>query len=178
MSSLREKGKQLTGLITSITNVGGYIAEWSVLVMIGLILVEVFMRYVLHRPLRIADEFSAYILAGMSYLGAAYTWKKKGHVRVTSLVGTFSSRVASWLRVVTLVFALAFAFVLSWAGYTYLAFSFRMGMKSSTWLNFPLKWVQLPLVIGFILLLILLVENIFRAISDLWSGRNVENEVP
>ena len=41
-----------------------------------LVVVDVFMRYVMHRPLMVADEISAYMLVALSFLGFAYTWRK------------------------------------------------------------------------------------------------------
>jgi len=173
-----KKDMRLLRPIIRLSNGAGHLAEWLVVLMMGLILFEVFMRYVIQRPLRIADEFSAYMLAGISFLGTAYTWTKRGHVRITSLISSLPPRVASWVRLITLVVALIFSVLLSWAGYSYLAFSFRMGMKSATWLNVPLQWVQIPLVAGFFLLLCVVAENVVRAIVALRSGKNIEEEVP
>jgi len=47
--------------------------------MMMLVVVDVFMRYVMRQPLMVSDEFSAYMLVALSYLGFAYTWREKGH---------------------------------------------------------------------------------------------------
>ena len=80
--------------------------------MIVLIIIEVFMRYVLRQPPMVADEFSAYMLVAMSYLGAAYTFRERGHVRITALVNRLPIGVSSWLRVVTLAIAFIFSVAL------------------------------------------------------------------
>ena len=60
-------------IIESISNVGGYFSGWLVPLMIVLVLYEVFMRYVVHQPPMVADEFSAYMLVAMLHM-ASSTW--------------------------------------------------------------------------------------------------------
>ena len=81
--------------------------------MIVLIFVEVFMRYVIGQPPMVADEFSAYMLVALSFIGAAYTWREKGHVRITALVTHLPIPVAKWLRLVTMSLALLFSIIIA-----------------------------------------------------------------
>ena len=67
---------------TDIANLVGFLSAWLVPLMMMLVVVDVFMRYVMRHPLMIADEFSAYLLVALSFLGFAYTWRQGGHVRV------------------------------------------------------------------------------------------------
>ncbi len=99
--------KRAGRIIDSVSNVLGYFSGWLVALMMLLIFFEVFMRYVVNQPPMLADEFGAYMLIALSFLGAAYTWREKGHVRITSVVSRLPPKVASYLRVITLVFALA-----------------------------------------------------------------------
>ena len=48
-----------------------------------MLLVEVLTRYILRSPLSIAEEMGGYLLVSITFMGLAYTWKEKGHVRVT-----------------------------------------------------------------------------------------------
>ena len=63
--------KRIALLLEKIAYLGGYYSGWLVPLMMMLVVVEVFMRYVLHQPLMVADEFSAYMLVALSYLGMA-----------------------------------------------------------------------------------------------------------
>jgi TRAP-type C4-dicarboxylate transport system permease small subunit len=144
--------------------------------MIGLIIFEVFMRYVLNRPPIIADEFSAYMLVAMSYLGAAYTFKERGHVRVTALVQWLPPAVSNWLRVVTLAVAFIFSIGLTKSSYDFVKFSFKLHMASATWLNFPLQGPQMTVAIGFTLLSLWLLAEVIKAILDAKSGINIEGK--
>ena len=157
-------------------NIIGYSAGWLVLLMMLLVLVEVFSRYVFHRPLMVADEFGAYLLVSVSFLAAAYTWKEKGHIRITVLVSRLPPRVSSWLRLITMLLALVVAIGLSQSAYSYLQTSFRLGMASGTWLHFPLQGPHMTLIIGFILLSLILMVEIARAIKNLRRGQRLEEE--
>ncbi len=168
--------KQLLRFIEGITNIGGYFSGWLVFLMMLIVLYEVFMRYALNQPPIIADEFAAYMLVAMSYLGAAYTWRARGHVRITALVSRLPTRVSSWLRLITLVFAFAFSLVLIQSSYVFLAQSFRFHRASSSWLNTPLQGPQMTLMIGFILLSLVLIVEIVKAIMNIRSGISVEGE--
>jgi len=155
-------------------NIVGYIAGWLVLLMMLLVLVEVFSRYVFNRPLMVANEFGSYLLVAVSYLAAAYAWKEKGHVRITVLVSRLPARVSSWLRLITMLLALVVAFGLSQSAYTYLQTSFRLGMASGSWLHFPLQGPHMTLMIGFTLLSLILMVEVTRAIKKLRRGESIE----
>jgi len=155
-------------------NIVGYIAGWLVLLMMLLVLVEVFSRYVFNRPLMVANEFGSYLLVAVSYLAAAYAWKEKGHVRITVLVSRLPARVSSWLRLITMLLALVVAFGLSQSAYSYLQTSFRLGMASGSWLHFPLQGPHMTLMIGFTLLSLILMVEVTRAIKKLRRGESIE----
>lgn len=144
------------------------------MLMMLLVLAEVFTRYVLNRPLMLSDEFAAYMLVAVSFLAAAYTWKEKGHVRITAMVSRLPPRLSSWLRLIALLLALGVAAVLSQSAYSYLQTSFKLRMASGTWLHFPLQGPQMTLIIGFILLSLLIMVEIALAIKKLRRGESIE----
>ena len=148
--------RHLPFAIERLTNVTGWLSGWLVFLMMVLVLVEVFMRYVLNQPPMIADEFSAYMLVAICLLGLAYTWKERGHVRISILISRLPPRVSSWLRLTGLVLAFAFSVGLSHASYSFVALSFKLHIHSATWLHFPLQGPQMTIPIGFGLLSLML----------------------
>lgn len=167
--------RRLFSIIEGVANIGGYFAGWLVPVMMVLILIEVFMRYVINQPLMVGDEFSAYLLVVLTFLGAAYTWKEKGHVRITAMTSRLPPKVKQWARLITLIFAFTFAVILSQGGCHFMAFSFRFGLSSATWLHTPLQVPQMTIFIGFILLALLLITQIAKAIVNICSGREIDD---
>ena len=157
-----------------IAYLGGYYSGWLVPLMMMLVVVEVFMRYVLHQPLMVADEFSAYMLVALSYLGMAYTWRQGGHVRVTVLVSRLPSRASSWIRLMGLILVLIFMIELDRVGYKMIVYALKINLRSSTWLMVPLFWPQLTVFIGFVLLTLLLAVDIVQGFIKIRAGERVE----
>ena len=168
--------KRLGHIIEWLADIFGRFSEWLIIILMALVLVEVFFRYVVNRPLMVADEFGGYLLVAIMFLGGAYTWRQKGHIRVTALVERLPLKASIWLRLVTLVIAFIASVMLSIASYNFVMFSFARGMKSSTWLQTPLQGPQLTLLIGFILLSLLLIVEIIKAVTNLRTGTGIDEE--
>ena len=166
--------RHLEGILDSVVKLGGHVAAWLVLVMAALVFIEAFSRYVFGQPLGVADEFGGYILVAVSFLGAAYTWREKGHVRITALVSRLPAKVASPLRLVTLVLVAVTVLGLCWASYNFIMTSFKFHRASDTWLHFPLQGPHMILPIGFGILLLVLLLDIGRAIRNIRAGKNIE----
>jgi len=153
---------------------GGYLSGWLVPIMMMLVVVDVFMRYVMHRPLMISDELSAYMLVVLSFLGLAYTWREGGHVRIEVLVSRFRGRLYDWVRLIGLIMTFIFMIELDRAAYKMIVYALQINLRSSTWLMFPLFWPQLTVFIGFVLLTLLLVIDIFRFGVKVLAGKKAE----
>ncbi len=166
--------KRLAQLIEDLAKVAYRFAGWLVTLMMLLVFTEVFMRYVVQQPLMVGEEFSAYMLVALSFLGAAYTWKERGHVRITALVSRLPARVASWVRLMTKILVLGFVIMLCEATYGFMNLSFKLRMSSATFFHTPLQGPQMTVAIGFVLLLLVLVVDIVRDIQRLRSGKNIE----
>ena len=165
---------RIAHLVERIAYLGAYCSGWLVPLMMMLVVVEVFMRYVLHQPLMLADEFSAYMLVAVSYLGTAYTWRQGGHVRVTVLVSRLPSRGAGWIRFIGLILVLIFMIELDRVSYKMITYALQINLRSSTWLMFPLFWPQLTVFIGFVLLTLLVAIDIVEAFIKIRAGEKVE----
>jgi TRAP-type C4-dicarboxylate transport system permease small subunit len=143
--------------------------------MMWLVLIEVVSRYAIRSPLRVADEFSAYMYIAAVFIGAAYTWKEKGHVRIEVIASRLSPRAALWLRLVVLTGAVVFIPVVIRACYDLFSFSFDFGMRSGTWLRVPLGPVQVFMFIGLILLFVQVVVELIRTIQALRTSQGEMN---
>jgi TRAP-type C4-dicarboxylate transport system permease small subunit len=120
------------------------------------------MRYVVGQPAMIADEFSGYLLVVMVFLGAAFTWKEHGHVRITALINRLPQKISIRMRFVGLVLTLFFGFALCQAGYHFVKFSFKYGMASATHLRTPLQIFHLIIFVGFVLLTLQIIADILK----------------
>ena len=166
--------KRLASAIDRLANFVGYLSGWLVPLMMMLVVVDVFMRYVMQRPLMVADEFSAYMLVALSFLGFAYTWRQGGHVRVEVVVNYLPPRLYAWVRLIGLILTFIFMVEMDRAAYKMIAYALQMKMRSSTWMMFPLFWPQLTIFVGFVLLTLMLVVDIVQAGVKLRAGKIAE----
>ena len=166
--------KQLGSAIDRLANFVGYLSAWLVPLMMMLVVVDVFMRYVMQQPLMIADEISAYMLVALSFLGFAYTWRQGGHVRVEVVVNYLPPRLYAWVRLIGLILTFIFMVEMDRAAFKMIAYALQMKMRSSTWMMFPLFWPQLTIFIGFVLLTLMLVIDIVQAGVKLRAGKIAE----
>ncbi len=154
--------RQLSSVIDRIADFVGYLSGWLVPIMMMLVVVDVFMRYVMHRPLMVADELTAYMLVALSFLGFAYTWRQGGHVRVEVVVNYLPPRLYDWVRLIGLILTFLFMLEMDRAAYKMIVYALDLKMRSSTWMMFPLFWPQVTIFVGFVLLTLVLAADIVR----------------
>jgi TRAP-type C4-dicarboxylate transport system permease small subunit len=166
--------RQLGSLLDKIAGGLGYLSGWLVPLMMMLVVVDVFMRYVMHRPLMVSDELSAYMLVALAFLGFAYTWREGGHVRVEVLVSRLSPRVGDRVRLAGLILTFVFMLEMDRSAFKMIVYAYQMKMRSSTWMMFPLFWPQLTIFVGFVLLTLVLFADIGRLWTKIRSGKTAE----
>ncbi|MDP2931828.1 MAG: TRAP transporter small permease, partial [Chloroflexota bacterium] len=131
-------------------------------------------RYVLHRPLILSDEFGGYSLVIIAFLGFAYTWKERGHIRITFAVSRLPAGVASWLRIATRAAGLAYVLLATRVSYDFIGDAFRRNIRSNSWLMTPLKWPEMVIPVGFTLLALVMVFDIIVGINQARRGVHLE----
>lgn len=138
---------------------------WLVFITMCIIVVDVITRYILKSPLGISTEMGGYAGIAIVFMGLAYTWKAKGHIRVLFVVDKLPAKARNWLRVVTLVMAAAVTVALIIGAFDLLAYSFSVGAKSGTHLNILLQWPRLVLPIGAMLVFFQIIVNLIDAVG-------------
>ena len=151
-------------IIEKVTDVlSGHLQAGIIFFLMGMLLVEVLTRYILRSPLSIADEMGGYLLVSITFMGLAYTWKEKGHVRVSLLISRLPHKFAHLLRFITLILATLFTLPLMKACYDLISDSLLFESRSGSWLRTPLAYPQTILLIGAIMLFLQLVAEIIKA---------------
>ena len=169
--------KRFGAVIEKLADLSGYVSGWMVPIMVALVAMEVFTRYVLHDPTMVADEFSAYLLVALSYLGLAYTWRQGGHVRITLLVNNLPARAADWIRLIVLIMIFTFMIGMTHAGFKMVVYAHQINLRSDTWLIFPLVWPQLTVFIGFLTLTLTLPLEMAKVIAKIRAAEPVEEKL-
>ncbi len=144
----------------------GHLQAGIIFLLMVMLLLEVLTRYVLRSPISIADEMGGYLLVSITFMGLAFTWKEKGHVRVSLLVSRLPDKIARVLRFITLILATLFTLPLIKACYDLIMDSLLFESRSGSWLRTPLAYPQTILLIGAIMIFLQLVAEIIKATID------------
>ncbi|MFH1985055.1 MAG: TRAP transporter small permease [Pseudomonadota bacterium] len=152
-----------------------YISDWSArisAVLLGLmtvlILVEIFLWNIFEKTTLIADEYCAYGLAAIIFMGAGYCLKEKGHIRITLVLGFLPERLSRSIAVAATAMTTAFCGYLWWYLYKMVASAYRYDSTSGTLTNTPLWIPQTFMLAGaacFVLQLAATTMKTFRAVS-------------
>lgn len=161
---------RLLKAIDSLSELTGRIVCYLIIFVFGLVVFDVFMRYVLNAPTVWANEIATYLYGGFAALGGAYTLRYGGHVRVDALYNLLSPRRKATIDVCTAVGFFLFVAVLVWVGGgRALSATLRFERSGSFPFNppiWPFLWV-LPVGAGLMGLqgIAELLRNIFLAVK-------------
>ena len=133
-----------------------------------LILVEIFMWNVFEKTTLIADEYCAYGLAAIIFLGAGYCLKEKGHIRITLVLGFLPEKLSRTITFVATAVTTAFMGYLWWYLFKMVRSAMRYNSTSGTLTNTPLWIPQVFMLIGaacFFMQLLATIVKTYRAID-------------
>ncbi len=157
--------QKVVNIIETLTDIfSGRLQAVIIFLLMVMLLIEVLTRYILRSPLSIAEEMGGYLLVSITFMGLAYTWKEKGHVRVTLIFSRLPQKIARPIRFITLILATAFTLPLVKACWDLLADSLLFESRSGSWLRTLLVYPQAILLVGAVLLLLQLLVEILKAI--------------
>ena len=111
--------RAIVNSIDAFTDTSGRILAWLCLAMAALTALIVFLRYGFNIGSIAAQEAVIYMHGALFMLGAAFTLKEGGHVRVDIFYQRFSTRTQAWINslggIVFLLPLCAFILGISWS---------------------------------------------------------------
>ena len=163
----------LAKLIDALNERVGRITIWLVLVATMISAGNALVRYVLSDSSNAWLEIQWYLFGAVFLLGAGYTLKHNGHVRIDILYGRLGQRGQAWIDLLGgLFFLLPLAALMAWLSWPIFAEAWRT-MEHSSDSGGLLRWpVKLLLPLGFGLLALQGVAEIIKRIGVL-SGQYV-----
>ncbi|MEA2110180.1 MAG: TRAP transporter small permease [Pseudomonadota bacterium] len=128
-----------------------------------LILVEIGLWNTLEVTTLVADEYSAYGLAAIIFLGAGYTLKEKGHIRITLVLNLLPNRFAALITALATSVTTFFIGYLVWQLYRMTVSTHHYGSTSGTLTATPLWIPQTIVVIGAVIFTLQIAAESLRA---------------
>ena len=158
-------------LVRLTDNLSNWMAKISA-VMLGLmtllILVEIFLWNIFSKTTLIADEYCAYGLAAIIFLGAGYCLKEKGHISITLVLGFLPEKLSRIITFAATAITTAFMAYLWWYLFKMVQSAVRYNSTSGTLTHTPL-WIPQTLMLigaaGFFLQLLATTIKTYEAIG-------------
>lgn len=138
-------------IVTIIEYLSDLSARFSALVlglMTALILVEIFLWNFFTKTTLIADEYSAYGLAVLIFLGCGYTLKEKGHIRIELILNLLPQGPARFIKLIAGCLSTLLLGYITWQLFRMTHSSWNYGSTSGTLTATPLWIPQALIVIG------------------------------
>ncbi|TNE93719.1 MAG: TRAP transporter small permease subunit [Gammaproteobacteria bacterium] len=152
--------------IDCFTEKTGQLIAWLTLIMMVFTCVIVVMRYFLETGSIALQESVTYLHSLLFLLGAAYTLKRGGHVRVDILYQRFSARTQALVDALgTLLFLIPVSLLILIFCWDYVASSWAIGEVSKEARGLP--WVYLLKTLLLIMPVTLLLQGIAEFIKNL-----------
>jgi TRAP-type mannitol/chloroaromatic compound transport system permease small subunit len=131
----------------------GRAVMWLVLVAVLVSSANALFRYGLNMSSNAWLEVQWYLFAAIFLLGAGYTLKHNGHVRIDILYGRFSARTRARIDLAGgLLFLLPTAIIIAWLGWAGFAESYSIGEMSPDAGGLSRWPIKLLIPVGFALL--------------------------
>lgn len=163
-------------LVTIIEHLSDWAARFSAVVlglMSVLILIEIVLWNTVSKTTLIADEYSAYGLALIIFLGSGYCLKDGGHIRITLVLGLLPKGLARIITFIATTVTTIFFGYLWWYLLKMVQGTVRYQTTSGTLTNTPLWIPQTLMLLGAACFLIQLAATSIRTYQAIGSGEEV-----
>jgi TRAP-type mannitol/chloroaromatic compound transport system permease small subunit len=159
---------RVSGAIDAVNECVGRLAYWLVLVAVLVSTVNAVMRYTLSMSSNAWLELQWYLFAAVFLLGAAYTLKANGHVRIDLVSARLTPRAQAWIDIVgTVLFLLPMALVILYFSWPMFVDSYVSGEVSSD-AGGLVRWpVKALIPAGFALLVLQALSEIVKRVAFL-----------
>ncbi len=151
--------------IDTISELAGKLAAWLFFAVGFFISYEVFMRHVFTMPTIWVDEVSRIVQIWAAYLAAAFALKHRQMVVIDLIFRDENSSVRKWLDSFALLLVIVFSLVAVYYGFELWLKSTLRGHTTDTYLALPKWFTQASIWVGFGLLLLQAIAEIFK----IWS---------
>ncbi len=132
--------------------------------MVVIISVQVFQRYVLQSSLDWSEELSRYLFIWAVYVGCSFATREDRHLEVTILRHAFGGKLAKSVTIISGLCSIVFCVCTSIWGFQMVNFLAATGQKTPA-LEVQMYWVFLSVPVGMGLMGIRTLERLFGVIS-------------
>lgn len=168
-----QKIKVCLRIVNSVSEWTGKFVSFLVIVIIGVTIWEVVLRYVFNAPTIWAFDAAYLIFGAYGVLGGAYTLYLRGHVNVDIFYGRLSLRTRAIVDLVTSIFFFLFCGLLLWKGGEMAWDSLKIMERGSSAWSPPVYPIKMTIPIAAFLLLLQGLAKFIRDLLIAATGREI-----
>jgi len=165
----------MLSIIKTIESIIRWIGENSSyinVILVMIICIDVFMRYILNTTQTWVIELEWHLFALIFLLGASYTLQEDQHVRVDLFYADRSNKSKAWINLAgTLLFLVPWCLILINSSFNYATNSWMMNEGSPNPGGLPARYIiKYCMTFGFVLLLLQGIAVIYRSVQTIFSS--------
>lgn len=149
-------------LSTTLDKIARIFTQLSVFVMVVVVLLAVFMRYIMRNPLIWGDELSRYCLVYMTFVGASVALKDRAIAAMELIVEKLPAKIGKIVSILVCIIMIA---LLSFLFYYSMQLLFENSVKNqiSPGLQMPMSWAYFSMPLG---LGLMIIQAVFLLIEE------------
>lgn len=161
--------------VNRLNEIIGFGVSWLTTLLVLVVCYDVFTRYLLKNSVVAVQELEWHLFAAIFLIGAAYTLKQDGHVRVDLFYTRFSPRTRAWVDFTgSLIFLIPFCLIAVWSSKTFVVNAYMIGETSPDPGGLPARFVLKAMIpIGFFLLIL---QGFALALQSLFGVLGMEGD--
>jgi TRAP-type C4-dicarboxylate transport system permease small subunit len=188
MKALRGLLRGLQAVNTPLLATGRWIGVFAISVMVFVILLQVYFRYILGSALPWPDEAARFCMLWMTGLMAPTALREGGFVAIDTIDAILPNIVARLLQIILLLVSLMVLIVavkIGWKEVTGLGGRFAtaslyvpLSLSFDEWYRVPRSWMMTSLLVGIVLLILVNIELILARLVALFDPQSVSDDTP
>jgi TRAP-type mannitol/chloroaromatic compound transport system permease small subunit len=156
----------------------GHYFSWLNVILIVVIIVQVFLRYIMGMGLVVLEELQWHLYAVGIMFGLSYCLVQNTHIRLDLFHDNFSPRTKEWIELLgNLLLLYPIIFIILIHGWDFLMDSWIIRERSDSPIGLPARYIiKSFLISGFGLLALAAFSNMVRSVAFLLSNNEQEKQ--
>ena len=152
--------------VSFLTGGGHILGSAAIIVMMFLVCADVFARYVLRTPIVGAFEITEFLMAGIIFIGFAYSQAQKAHMSIDLLTTHLPQSTQHFLKIFNLIVVFLFFALIAWRGVVGCWEAFELDDKTPGLIRIPYWPARAVIPLGAALLCLQVFLDIVESLGE------------